>query len=68
MIIYHVALLVKKDEPAVELNEYPVAPVQPEITCSVIELPKPDQRPPAETNDIELEIIENPQLVTPPYQ
>ena len=68
VIFYHVALLVKKDKPAMELNEYPLAPVQPEITCSVIELPKPDQHPPMETNDVEPEVIEYPQLVTPPYQ
>ena len=46
VIIYHVYLLVRKDKPqwGEELNEYPLAPVQPGkniVTHSVVEIPKP---------------------------
>lgn len=37
-IAYHMALLIKKDRPAEEI-EYPMTPVNPEPTHSVIELP-----------------------------
>ena len=62
VIIYHVYLLVRKDQPTEEVNEYPLAPVQPakaEVTHSVIELPKPcDQSPPSEVNFDEIEVKE----------
>ena len=57
--MYHVYLLVRKDRlHGEEVNEYPVAPVQPaakaEVTHSVIELPKPrDQSPPPEDTNSE---------------
>ncbi len=50
-IIYHMYLLVRKDQSrwGEEVNEYPLAPVQPskaEVTHSVVEIPKPrDQSP-----------------------
>ena len=47
-IFYHVILLIKKKEPLEEYNEpllSPVEPEKPEVTYSVIELPKPDQDP-----------------------
>ena len=59
VIIYHVYLLVRKDRPHGEdVNEYPLAPVQPvskaEVTHSVIELPKlRDQSPPPEDTNSE---------------
>ena len=70
VIIYHVYLLVRKDQPTEEVNEYPLAPVQPakaEVTHSVIELPKPrDQSPPPEVNFDEIEVKEL--TATPVYQ
>ena len=62
-IIYHVYLLVRKDKPRrEEVNEYPLAPVQPakaEVTHSVIEIPKPqNQSPPQEAKSNEVEIKE----------
>ena len=45
-IIYHVKLLFKKEIPPQDLNEYPLAPLQPahaQVTYSVIEPPKRDQ-------------------------
>ena len=66
VIIYHMYLLVRKDQFwGEEVNEYPLAPVQPakaEVTHSVIEIPKPrDQSPPPEANTEQIE-------VTPVYQ
>ena len=73
VIIYHVSLLVRKDKLPEEVNEYPLAPIQPaEVTHSVIEIPKPrDQSPPPETNSDEAERIqerEDDRYITPPYQ
>ena len=61
VIIYHVSLLVRKNKPCQEVNEHPMAPVQPkdkaEVTHSVIELPKPrDQSPPPQANSDEVEV------------
>ena len=74
VIIYHVYLLVRKDRPrGEEVNEYPLAPVQPaakaEVTHSVIEIPKPrDQSPPPEDTDCEqIEIKEIACTLTPVY-
>ena len=42
-IIYHIKLLFKKETPPQDLNEYPLAPLQPahaHVTYSVIEPPK----------------------------
>ena len=56
VIIYHVYLLVRKDQPPEEMNEYLLAPIQPaqaEVTYSVIELPKhrhQTESPPPEVN------------------
>ena len=54
VIVYHVSRLIRKGQPPEEVNEYPLAPVQPakaEVTHSVIEIPKPrDQSPPPGTN------------------
>jgi hypothetical protein len=76
VIIYHVYLLVRKDQPrrGEELNEYPLAPVQPtakdEVTHSVVEIPKPrDQSPPpAEVNIDQIEAKEIISTATPVYQ
>ena len=73
-IVYHVILLVKKERPAEDLDEYPLAPVKPanaEVTHSEIEPPKRDDQnpPPAECKDSdEQEITEDRQIVTPPYK
>ena len=73
-IFYHVILLVKKQRPADDLNEYPLAPVKPanaKVTHSEIEPPKRDDQdpPPAECKDNdEQEITEERQIVTPPYK
>ena len=73
-IIYHVTLLIKKERPADDLNEYPLAPVNPanaEVTHSVIEPPKRDDQdpPPADRKDSdEQEITQDRQIVTPPYK
>ena len=72
VIIYHVSLLVRKDKLPEEMNEYPMAPVQPkvkaEVTHSVIELPKPcDQSPPPQAynnDEIEVKLL----TATPVYQ
>ena len=71
VIIYHVSLLVRKDKLPEEMNEYPMAPVQPkdkaEVTHSVIELPKPrDQSPPPQANNDEVEV--KVLTATPVYQ
>jgi hypothetical protein len=75
VIIYHVYLLVRKDQPrrGEELNEYPLAPVQPakdEVTHSVVEIPKPrDQSPPpAEEDNDQIEAKEIICTATPVYQ
>ena len=73
-IIYHVILLVKKERPAEDLDEYPLASVNPvnaEVTHSVIEPPKRDDEdpPPADRKDSdEQEITEDRQIVTLPYK
>ena len=74
VIVYHVYLLVRKDHPRLgeELNEYPLAPVQPgkdEVTFSVIEIPKPrDQSPTPEENNDQIEAKEIICTTTPVYQ
>ena len=60
-IIYHVYLLVRKDQPqGEEVDEYPLAPVQPakaEVTHSVVEIPNPcDQSPLPEANTDQIEV------------
>ena len=73
-IIYHVILLVKKERPADDLNEYPLAPVKPanaEVTHSVVEPPKRDHQdpPPDDRKDSdEQEVTEDRQIVTSPYK
>ena len=70
VIIYHVSLLVRKNKPLSEVNEYLLAPVEPaetEVTYSIIELPKPrDQSPPLEANSDEVEV--KVLTATPVYQ
>ena len=67
-------MLIKKERPADDLNEYPLAPVNPanaEVTHSVIEPPKRDDQdpPPADRKDSdEQEITQDRQIVTPPYK
>ena len=68
-ICYHLRLLLKKEKPPQDLNEYPLAPVQSanaEVTYSVIEPPKRDQDHPPDKDRNEPEIPENCHI-TPPY-
>ena len=59
VIIYHVYLLVRKNQPPKEVNEYPLAPAKAEVTHSIIELPMPrGQSPPPEVNFDEIEVKE----------
>ena len=63
VIIYHVYLLVRKDQPPEEVNEYPLAPVQEpdntELTHSIIVIPNPrDQSPLPEANCDEIMVKE----------
>ena len=73
-IFYHILLLIKKEKPPEDLNEYPLAPVQPVnavVTYSVVERPKraEEDPPPADRKDSdEQEITEDRQIVTPPYK
>ena len=49
-IFYHIFLLIKKEKPPEDLNEYPLAPVQPVnavVTYSVVERPKRAEEDPA---------------------
>ena len=50
VIVYHVALLIRKDRPAENLNKCHPRPAESEVpvTHSLIELPKHDQQPPSE--------------------
>ena len=71
-IFYHIKLLFKKETPPQDLNEFPLAPLQPghaQVTYSVIEPPKRDQdvRPASDKERDELEISEDHRNVTPPY-
>jgi hypothetical protein len=54
VILYHVYLLFRKDQPqGEEVNEYPLAPVQPadgKVTHSVVEILRPCDQPPPEEN------------------
>jgi hypothetical protein len=75
VIIYHVYLLVRKDQSqgGEEVNGYvqlaPVQPAKDEVTHSVIEIPKPhDQSPPPEDKCDQLEIKELTCTATPVYQ
>jgi uncharacterized membrane protein YidH (DUF202 family) len=76
MIIYHVYLLVRKDQSRrEEEHEYlqlaPVQPAKAEITYSVVEIPKPcDQSPPPEDYDVndKIEVGELMSAETPIYQ
>ena len=59
------SLLIRKDQPPGEVNEYPepMAPVQPakaEVTHSIIEIAKPcdDQSPPPQAQQRESEVKE----------
>ena len=69
VIFYHVFLLIKKEKPPEDLNEYPLSPVKPaKVTHSIIEPPKRDDQdpPPADSKDSdEQEITEDRQIVTP---
>ena len=73
VIAYHVYLLIRKEKTTVELNEYPLAPVQPTnpgVTHSVVEVRHPQCDPPepdsVKSGDIQQ--IENPPNMTLPYQ
>ena len=71
-IFYHIKLLFKKETPPRDLNEYPLAPLQPahaQVTFSVIEPPKRDKdaRSAADEDKDVLEISEDGCNVTPPY-
>ena len=76
VIVYHVYLLVRKDQPRLgeEVNEYPLsmAPVKSgkaEVTQSVVEIPKPrDQSPIPEENNDQTEVKEIICMETPVYQ
>ena len=48
VIVYHVALLIRKDIGLPRSNEYHPQPAQCEVTHSVIELHKHDQQAPSE--------------------
>ena len=71
---YHVILLVKKERPAEDLNEYPLAPVKPanaEVTHSVVEPPKRDDEDPSPSDrkdGDEQEITEDRRIVSLPYK
>ena len=71
-IVYHVTLLVKKEWPTEDLNEYPLAPVNPanaEVTHSVVEPPKRDDEdpPPADFEDSDEQVItDDCQILTSP--
>ena len=73
-ISYHIFLLIKKEKPPEDLNEYPLAPVQlanAAVTHSVVERPKraEEDPPPADRKDSdEQEITEDRQIITPPYK
>ena len=73
-IFYHIFLLIKKEKPPEDLNEYPLAPVQlvnAVVTHSVVERPKraEDDPPPADRKDSDdQEITQDRQIVTPPYK
>ena len=67
-ICYHVILLTKKKEPLEECNEPLLSPVEPakaEVTYSVIELPKPGQDPPLDSDRDG--VSEHHRIITPPY-
>ena len=54
VIAYHVYLLVRKEKPKdikVELNEYPLAPANAEVSFSVVEVPQPQCPPPEPESD-----------------
>ena len=73
VIIYHVYLLVRKDQPPEEVNEYPLAPGQvqrakADVTHSVIEILKPrDQSPPSEAVSDDIKVKELICTATPVY-
>ena len=73
-IFYHIFLLIKKEKPPEDLNEYHLVPFQPVnavVTYSVVERPKraEEDSPPANRKDSdEQEITEDRQIVTPPYK
>ena len=47
VVFYHVFLLIKKEKPPEDLNEYPLIPVKPaKVTYSVVEPPKRDDQDP----------------------
>ena len=63
VIVYHVYLLVRKDRPQEEVNEYPLAPVQKPantgITHSIIAITnRHDESPPPEDNNDEIKVKE----------
>ena len=72
-IFYHVILLLKKERPAEDLNEYHLAPATPanaEVTHSVVEPPKRDDQdpPPTDCEDSdEQEITEDRPIVSLAY-
>ena len=70
VIIYHVYLLFRKDYPhGEEVNEYPLAPVQPAtkakvtVTHSVIEVPKPSDQSPRAPPEDSSDLIEVNEIV-----
>ena len=69
VIAYHVYLLIRKEKIPVELNEYPLAPVKPQVTHSVVEVHKP-QCPPPEYDSDEMADIQVREIVItdPAYQ
>ena len=69
VIAYHVYLLIRKEKIPVELNEYPLAPVKPEVTYSVVEVHKPQCPPPEDDSDEMADIQVREIVVTDPtYQ
>ena len=63
VIVYHMYLLVRKDQPREEVNEYPLAPVQEPantgITHSIIAITNHhDESPPPEDNNDEIKVKE----------
>ena len=73
-ISYHIFLLIKKEKPPEDLNEYPLAPVQlvnAVVTYSVVERPKRAEEDSSSTDhkdSDEQEFIEDRHIFTPPYK
>ena len=70
VIAFHAYLLIRRGKIAVELNEYPLAPVNSAVTHSIVEVHQP-QCPPPQPNIIksgDTQEIKTATNMTPPYQ